>query len=146
MCERFPETEKVRVLMAEHAGLRSEITARTGHGFQLAVGTSALVSLIVAAAADKISIPVACGLVAWLSLIFLIGTRFTLREINRAAARIKEIELDVNDRVGEDLLIWEGLLAPGVTGFFWGPAKRKPRSTLKGSPPPERSWRGDPIQ
>lgn len=143
MPEAFPEIEKVRVLLVEYSGLRAEVTARTTHGFQLlAIGVTAA-SLLVAFS-DKASPVLAFSAAGVIALFFIIAAHFTLRDIYRAAARLKEIELDVNDRAGEDLMTWESLQAPGATGF-WSPAKPLPRDMLRNMPIRERTRRGEPL-
>jgi hypothetical protein len=69
---------------------------------------------------------------------------FMNRDILKAAQRIQEIELDINDRAGEDILVWENLYGGGATGW-WGPARPSPRTALSTRKPPERTFRGDRL-
>ena len=66
------------------------------------------------------------------------------RDLEKAVTRVGEIELDINDRVGEDLLVWENLWGGRVTGY-WGAAQPLPRIRLKTMPRPQRSKGGDPL-
>jgi hypothetical protein len=136
----FSEEEKVRVLLNEYNTLRSELIARTGQGFQV-LGLSVTALSILAAQPMNfktisvfIAILALAGFAAW----------FTLRDITKGATRIRELELDVNARAGEDLLIWENLWGGWVTGF-WGTAKPHPRQKLKSKAAPARSAVGPLI-
>ena len=66
------------------------------------------------------------------------------RDLHKAVQRVREIEIDINDRVGEDLLIWENLWGGAKTGFF-GNARPLPRSTFKTVAFPVRSRGGELI-
>jgi hypothetical protein len=136
----FPPSERVRILLAEHSSLRAEIVARTGHGYQVTGFFIASLSIL---ATSVFSVRV----FAYLFAVILIGITsgwFVLRDIGKAAARIREIEIDVNDRVGEDLLIWENLSGGAKTGF-WGTAQRLLRGELKNADRPVRTFRGEPL-
>jgi len=54
----------------------------------------------------------------------IMGGWVTYRDIVKAAARIRELEKDINVRAGEDLLVWETFWGGAVTGFL-GRAKKK---------------------
>jgi hypothetical protein len=136
------DQELVTILLKEYDGLRAEITARTGFGFQT-VSFSIIGFIFLASRAsspDK---------VFWISSILgatvlAFATYFTLREIGRASHRIAEIELDVNARVGEDVLIYENLCSPGATGYLkWSGCL--PRKTLNNKQPPQRTKQGSPL-
>jgi hypothetical protein len=64
-----------------------------------------------------------------------------VRDANRIAQRLREIELDVNDRLKEDLLVWENLWGDSATGFWWW-GEPLPRSHLDDVKPPFRTYRG----
>jgi hypothetical protein len=46
--------------------------------------------------------------------------RFMRRDITHAAERVAQLELEVNSRAGEKLLVWENEWGGHKTGF-WGP-------------------------
>jgi hypothetical protein len=133
------EMEKIQILLCEHRMLRDEIIARMAHVHQLiAIGVSALALLIGLGALASPKFWIALGLVA---SVLAVAFWIWLRDIKKAGARIREIELDVNERVGEDLLIWENLWGGGVTGFI-GRAKPFPRSHLAKLQKYPRTFRG----
>jgi hypothetical protein len=95
--------EKLKVLLADYCGLRSDIAARMGHltqvfGFGL-VALSVLVSQLV----ELKSI-----FIVGLILTFVIRVMVEInREVVRAKRRMREIEEDVNFKAGEQLLTLE---------------------------------------
>jgi hypothetical protein len=100
----FSSVEKVRILLAEHSALRSEIVARMGHVFQVAaVGATGVAILI-----GLNKLPSLYAILAIL-LVLAVALWFISRDIWKAAERLREIEIDINDRAGEDLLVWENL-------------------------------------
>jgi hypothetical protein len=139
----FPPSEKVRVLLAEHAGLRAEIVARIGHSYQLlAVGTTAMTLFIALSTMPHRRLYWA--IVIAIGMIFSFALWVCWRDSQRAAARIREIEIDVNDRVGEDLLVWENLWGGGRTGLWWSAVPRA-REILKAAQKPRRTRAGEPV-
>jgi hypothetical protein len=150
---------KVQVLLAEHATLRAEIVARIGHVYQLiGAGVTVLTVLLitlnpfkltflgnVASRSDQKRSQILFASMAALFLcVFLWSTASYVRDANRIAQRLREIELDVNDRLKEDLLIWENLWGDSATGFWWWGAPL-PRSNLGNVKPPARTYRGKEI-
>jgi hypothetical protein len=79
-----------------------------------------------------------------LPIVYVFACWFILRDIYKLAARVREIENDVNDRCGEDLLLWEQLSGGASTGFWIG-FKPLSREKLKTVPRPIRTKRGEPI-
>ena len=139
----YPEVEKVRILLAEHATLRAEIIARIGHAYQLmTVGTGSLAFLGGAYAPTE-------SYKFWLILFGVLGFlglgfwTFT-RDMRKCAKRIREIELDVNERAHEDLLVWENQWGGEINGYF-GRSHPKPRSYLQKLGRPLRTFRGELI-
>ena len=131
--------ERVQILLCEHKMLRDEIIARMSHVHQLiAVGVTALALLISLSSSTSPAFWVALLLV-----MVVLGVAFWiwLRDLTKAGERIREIELDINDRAQEDLLVWENLWGGGVTGFL-GRARPFPRSHLANLKPHPKTWRG----
>src|SRR4051812_46794025 len=64
------------------------------------------------------------------------------RDLEKAVTRVAEIELDINERVGEDLLIWENLCGGRVTSYWDKVASCHPRSKLRDTAHPQRSKGG----
>jgi hypothetical protein len=70
-----------------------------------------------------------------------------VRDVQGLAARTREIELDVNERAKEDLLVWESLWGDAATGFWWWQwSPPLNRSTLERAKPPLRTFRGKLIE
>ncbi|MBC7783005.1 MAG: hypothetical protein H7144_04125 [Burkholderiales bacterium] len=119
----FKEEEKIRILLYEYAGLRSEITNRTNNGFQMLTVGGAVVIWLLSRVQDARSLltdwPFWTCIAASVISIGL-GSWFTIRDINKAAMRLREIEADINRRAGEpNLLQWETRWSSMMTGF-WG--------------------------
>jgi hypothetical protein len=137
----LPQPEKVRILLAEHSALRAEFVARTGHGYQMvAVGATGL-AISSALFQHTINMLAFWAILAIFVLVLGGAIWFILRDIRNFAERLREIEIDINDRAGEDLLVWQNLWAFPVTGY-WGRAQPLPRSKLSELPRPERTFRG----
>src|ERR1051325_1318886 len=126
------EEQKISILIAEYNSLRSETVTRTGHGFQIAGFSITALSIW---AAEETSGRTWLALTAIIFLLVASGW-FTFREIAKANRRIREIELDVNDRAGEDLLIWENLWDGWRLAFGAGPARILVQNSNLRLPPP----------
>jgi hypothetical protein len=109
---QFPAVEKVRILMQEYGALRTEVIHRTNNGFQLMTVAGAMVVFLLSRAGEAI----AEGIPLWrdwpfamcivLALIGLgMGYRFIVRTIERATARINEIQRIVNELSGQSDLL-----------------------------------------
>ncbi|MGC2778219.1 MAG: hypothetical protein WA418_21540 [Bradyrhizobium sp.] len=145
---------KITILLAEYNTLRSEAIARGGHFYQtIAIGGTAL-SLIVSASASwltnaekmshvysQVSIALIVTAVAIAGVVLGVLLWLIQRDLKKCAERIQELEIDVNERAGEDLLIWENLWGGSETGY-WGSARPLRRGKLSASTRPERSKRG----
>jgi len=139
----FPMPEKVRILLTEYSALRAEIVARMNHGYQLLVVAVAAMAFFATLWTNS----------TW-QMLSLVGTLmalgyafacwFILRDIHKLASRLREIEIDVNDRAGEDLLLWENLSGGAKTGF-WGGVCRLPRHMLKQAPNPVHTRKGETL-
>jgi hypothetical protein len=113
----LPPQVKVQILLAEYATLRTEIIQRIGHQMQLlAVGGVMFLWLV---SRGKFDAAFWCSLVAFVSVVLIFGY-FLRRDITHAAERVAQLEVDVNRRAGEKLLVWENEWGGHKTGF-WGP-------------------------
>jgi len=101
--------EKVKILLAEYSSLKAEITARTGHGFQ--VGGFAVTAMALLASASEVTWRI-IALVMTICLLLAGASFLTLRHIRVAAERIRELEQDINKRAGEELLVWDTSFLP----------------------------------
>jgi hypothetical protein len=132
------EDQKIALLLVEHKTLRDEIIARTNHGYQLITfGSSGVAILVSLSEKTHLLLVTTSALIC----ILIVACFFMKRDISKASARIREIEADVNQRVGEDILVWENLWGSAKTGVF-GRARPLPRSTLSKSAKPLRTFNG----
>jgi hypothetical protein len=112
------QRDRIQILLTEYTALRAEYVARTGYGFQTAGFGLVAVGLFVQ---QTISIffgdssptrgRVIVYLVAFMPVLvaFIIAIYLNLRDLSRVAARLQEIEREVNSRAGENLMVWETL-------------------------------------
>ena len=82
---------------------------------------------------------------AFVAASFAVAIFVNIRDLTRAANRIKEIEHEINSRAGEHLLVWEtlsGVLTKmGLFKSYFSLVKTSPRSDL---PPLDLSYRAKP--
>jgi MFS family permease len=140
--DKLSEKDKIQIIMAEYAALRSEIMTRTGYGFQVAAVAAATITWLVQ---QQLSHPLPWYL--WI-VIFLVAVCVgiaifvNVRDLTRAAKGAKQLEHEVNCRAGEHLLVWEtlsGVLTKmGLIRSFFSMATPSSRSEL---PPLDPSYR-----
>lgn len=135
---------KVPALMAEYATLRSEIIARSGHGYPLVGLCFAAIAILFTskelAAWTVWWVVAAAGYVAFVVVASAILMRKSWCDIKRCAARVREIELTINCLAHEDVMIWENLSGEAETGFFEGDSL--PRCALINRHPPRPTFEG----
>jgi hypothetical protein len=126
---RFTEQEMVQILLHEYDIRCHEILNRTSNGFQLlAVGAALTVWMF------SNEHPDARFWIAFaLAIIVLSLTSWSIvRDIRKAAQRIRELEKDINARAGDKLLVWETYWGCDKIGLFTGSqARTPPRVTLE---------------
>ena len=136
------ERHKITILLTEYNTLRAEIIARIGHLYQMmGYAITAIILLTTLGYSSRAFWP----LLVLIVVTFLIGLWYYLRYVLICGTRIREIELDVNDRAQEDLLVWENLWAAGATGLS-GTGTQLPRSHLAKVARPIRTRRGVSIE
>jgi hypothetical protein len=112
---------RIKILLSEYMTLRAEILMRAGHSFVVSIlGAAACVWLL-------LSLFQARSLMTWLALLAIalilgITSWLTMRDISKAAMRIREIERLVNEKAGEELLVWESKWGLEAVGY-WATAK-----------------------
>jgi hypothetical protein len=112
--EETGQKERIQILLAEYASLRSEINARISSSYTVTgIGTALAVFVI--------QQPI--GTTFWIGLFMIIvGVAYCSRMLGYDAAnagrRVREIELDINKRVGEKLLVWESERG-GLNASYW---------------------------
>lgn len=99
--------QRLEVLFKEYDTLRTEIISRMGHMFQIIGFGAALVAVFLPWVWSR-----STDVHYWVVVPFIAIVCFGLWamvhiEIANAAARIREIELEVNTIAGHDLLRWE---------------------------------------
>jgi hypothetical protein len=134
--------DKIQILLAEHKSLRDEITAKNGQQYQFLMLAVAVIALLA-------NLTRSDPLIFWPAVVvslMLSALQFWtfVRDTWKAGERVREIELDINERAQEDLLIWENLWGGSVTGFY-GLARPFPRSYLVGKSIQPRTFHGRPI-
>jgi prepilin signal peptidase PulO-like enzyme (type II secretory pathway) len=132
------QKDKIQILLSEYTTLRSEILTRTGYGFQLAglaavIGTWLLAQTLLKQTQQKL--PLWFWIVlAVTGVFFAVATFANVRDLTRAANRVKDLEHEINSRAGESLLVWEtlsGVLTRmGLIRSFFSFVKPLPRSKL----------------
>jgi hypothetical protein len=135
---KIGQKEKIQILLAEYSGLRGEITSRTGYGFQVGAATLIAITWL-------FQQPNLASLKVWIAvLIIAAGVALfawvNVRDIWKAAARLRELEHEINSRAGQHLLVWERLSGAANKGFLEGiPSKNEtlPKSKL---PPLDPSY------
>jgi hypothetical protein len=135
----IPAHEKIRTQMSEHATLRAEIIARMGHGYQI-------VGFGLAAVAIGVSQGFQLGAGLYIGVVVVVVALMWWKswaDTKKCARRIREIELDVNDRAQKDLLVWENLSGEAEIGLLQ--TTEHLRKALQKKPVPIRTFRGRPI-
>jgi hypothetical protein len=108
------QKEKIQILLAEYASLRSEINARISSSYTVTgIGTALVIFVI----------QQPLGPAFWIGLFMIVvGVMYCGRllgyDATNAARRVRQIELDINNRVGERLLVWETERG-GLNASYW---------------------------
>ena len=124
------QKDKIQILLAEYTTLRSELIARTGYGFQIEAAIAAIITWL-------LQQPFTSGL--FLGFVFvvlgaLLFARVNIRDWDKAAAEVRDLEHGINSRAGEHLLTHERLSrAAARMGFLSGlfdKIERRSKSSL----------------
>ena len=110
----FGSRDKIGVLFKEYDALRVEIQNRTNHGYQLWGIGAGVLALIVSRPLD-LRFWILSGLFL---VVFLLASWTSVRDIIKAAKRIRELEDQINHLAGVTLLEWEHRWGSAVTGFW----------------------------
>ena len=137
--------ERILILLVEYNSLRDEVITKNNQGYNVAaIGMAALGVLLFQ------SVSWQSVLIFSFAIIVVVGASWwrISFDVERITRRIREIEVDVNDRAGEDLLVWENLWGAGRNGMlgvaFWRLGGYGDRSQLA-KEKPVRSKTGTPI-
>lgn len=129
------EAEKITVILHEYDTLRDEIVQRI-NSIQQQINIAALVffgalTFFVGGNIDSSKAVIIWAVLGASIVVFAYAMWASYRDICRNAARIREIERDVNTRADEQLLQWEqywgGAAAGSVTWFFFNRGQPLPR-------------------
>lgn len=119
------EREKLQVLLAEYTALRSETNARISSSYVVA---GAIAMVIVWLLQQPIG--VSWGIALFIAVVgFAYCARVLSFDAVNAAVRVRELEREINRRVGEKLLIWESERG-GLNAGYWRTVFRRPLSEL----------------
>ncbi len=126
------QKDRIQILLSEYAALRAELVSRTGYGFQIAAVALVGVtwSLQQELSGHSWLLWGIMGLVVGCFVIAIFGNT---RDITRVAHRLRDIELEVNSRAGEHLLVWElssAVTRMGIWRAFIDRTKTLPRSQV----------------
>ena len=116
-CADIDQKDKIQILLAEYSSLRSEISERVTSGYQLvAVGIAALAIIV----GSTMSLRIQIGMTLGLAIILAVNSRLIMRDVSRSARRVIQLEADINQRAGEELLAFESRMGGEVAGFWFG--------------------------
>jgi hypothetical protein len=104
---------KIQILLEEYNTLRAELISNGNKGFQILALGGALFVLILSRPIDtRFWIAITAGLIVVSCTTFAV-----MRDIRKMAKRVAELEHDINQRAGEELLVWERRWGSAATGF-----------------------------
>jgi transposase len=127
----FSGKEKIEILLKEYDTLRAEIVGRTTGGYQL-IGVQAIIFTAALGWRSQHGV----GEIFWffMGVLVVLGLLFggsTYRDISMLARRVREIEEEINNTVGENLLRWETEFG-GLNGILWITRRRRMRVAHSG--------------
>lgn len=109
--------EKIQILLAEYTSLRAEITDRVNSGYQVNAIVIAGLAVVVSGGAPW-RLEVALGMILGIVILTIAG--LIRRDLARLGRRVIFLEIEINHRAGEELLIYESKIGGEVTGFWSG--------------------------
>src|SRR5262245_5549344 len=104
--EDFSPKDKVQILLQEYNSLRNESIQRGNNTFQLVTAGAAMLVWILSRFQEaKLSVKdvKSWAIVFTCAAVMALFSWFIRRDINKAAARLRELEKDINERAGERL-------------------------------------------
>lgn len=127
------QKDRIEILLHEYDALRDEIVNRTNFGYQIAAAAAlAITWLMQQELSHKGSL--FWSIVGAVTVLFLVASFVDVRDLKRAAFRVRELEGEINSRAGEHLLVWEtlsGVLTRmGLLRSFLASAKPLDRKNL----------------
>jgi hypothetical protein len=119
--ETFTPKDKVQILFHEYDTLRTEAIHRINNGYQLIAGSVALLIWL----ASKWETSSFCVLLIFSLFAVVFFWWRIVRDLTRLNRWLRELEKEINDLAGEQLLKWETLGSPVATSCLWGIAHRR---------------------
>jgi cyanate permease len=103
------ERLKIEILLHEFRNRQEELISRYNAQFQAIGAVAIILGGFIAAIATNVlpKSPWVPSLMIFAFVVFVALFLWADNDISKAARRMREIERDINSRVGEDLLIWE---------------------------------------
>jgi hypothetical protein len=121
------ETDKITILMHEYDTLRDELIQRwVGAQTDISIGVLVLVGVLTVMFTSQVNLArsiILGGIVTLGVIVFIYAMWLVFVDNQRAAARLREIEQEVNSRAGEELLKWETRWGGAATGY-WTPWRK----------------------
>lgn len=112
----FTQKDKVQILLHEYDTLRTEVIHRINNVYQLLAFVVALIGVLGALVSNlymgasssaKVG-PRGLIFIAFVSLpVIWLCANLISQDLNRIASRLRELENEINERAGEQLLKWE---------------------------------------
>jgi energy-converting hydrogenase Eha subunit C len=118
--------DQISILFKEYDTLRAEILTRTNNGYQL-------MTVMAGALAWLLSRPVNRMFFVSLTVVGLLLVLFVAalwRDIHMISARLQELEHDINELAGKELLRWETRWSGGPLGWIWRHPSMAKRNSL----------------
>jgi hypothetical protein len=115
---------RISILLEEYRSIRGEINNRTGYGFQVtALITAAITFLLNYRKAEynihnMLDFWIFIGSLAFMCAIAIWFFLINIRDLKKAANHAKNLEIRINEMVGEHLLTWEQLSGPLTQSGF----------------------------
>jgi len=107
--------DKIDILFREYDTLRAEIMARSGHTIHLYGICAIVIGWLIT---QPFNFKLLGGFLFVVAALFLIF-KAIWRDINKAAAKLRELERCINLLVGEELLTWEQKCGGSITGYVF---------------------------
>src|SRR3954447_5582451 len=94
--DSITEKDKIQILISEYTSLRSEIVSRIAFGFQTTTIAISLMGIVFTQTSGRDrAIAMSVG-----AILLFLAMFFNMRDVGKISARIRQIEADVNKRVG----------------------------------------------
>ena len=107
--------DKIDILFREYDTLRAEIMARSGHNIQMYGICAIVIGWLIT---QPFNLKLLGGFL-FVAIAFFLIFKAMRRDINKAAAKLQELEQRINSLAGEELLTWEQKSGGAKTGYVF---------------------------